>query len=193
MSIVIIAFVIGAVAVIGIAIVSYMSSLVKNAYEIKIEMRKDLDDGLKLAQSEMVKASKSIRAELSNEAERTRNNLLEDLKRRFEETQSSLTAELKKRDEAWEEERDQLLDTISKLTEQLDGMSHTPSARIWNKTKTAETNTSAPASPAPETATATAATTSKAAQAPEPKAADKAEALPLASFDAEPGLKVHAK
>ncbi|MBF0095248.1 MAG: hypothetical protein HQL34_12005, partial [Alphaproteobacteria bacterium] len=42
-----VALLIAFVAVFAVVVVSYMSSLVKNAYQIKIEIRSEMEDGLR--------------------------------------------------------------------------------------------------------------------------------------------------
>jgi len=115
-----IALVVGVVAVIGIAIVSYMSSLVRNAYEIKVEMRKDLDEGIKQAKAETIRQTKAARAELASEIERSRTGILEDLKTRHASMESAIAEELKKRDEAHQDEVENLHSIIQELRDQIE-------------------------------------------------------------------------
>ena len=95
-----IALSIGAVTILGIALVSYMSSLARSAYELKVEIRKDLDDGIRRVETEMIKQTKWARGDLMAEVERSRGAMLEDLGRRQQDIQAALTAEIAKRDTA---------------------------------------------------------------------------------------------
>ncbi len=150
-----IALVIGTIAVLGIAIVSYMSSLVRNAYELKVEMRKDLDDGIKQVKAETIKSVKSARTELMGEVDRTRNNLMDDLKARQAATEATLTAELKKRDAAWAEEREALTTQIAELKEQLKTLKDSQKSRQRLKAEQviAEETAASPEKPADPTKT----------------------------------------
>ncbi len=114
-----IALAIGTAVILGIALVSYMSSLARSAYELKVEMRKDLDDGIKHVETEMIKQTKWARGDLMAEVERTRTAMLEDLARRQQEVEAAFAAELKKRDETRAAEHEALTTAVADLGERV--------------------------------------------------------------------------
>lgn len=124
-----IALVIGILIVLGIAIVSYVSSLARSAYELKVELRKDLDDGLKRVEAEMVKQTKWARGDILAEVERSRGTMLEDLSRRAEDLQAALNASLLGFGNDWQDERKAILDDAADLAERIAILEHRLRAR----------------------------------------------------------------
>jgi len=114
-----IALVIGTAIVLGIALVSYMSSLARSAYELKVEMRKDLDDGIKRVEAEMIKQTKWARGDLMAEVERTRTAMLEDLAQRMEGLRATLIAEAQQREAVADAERAALAERLKQLDDRL--------------------------------------------------------------------------
>ncbi len=161
-----IALAIGIVTILGIALVSYMSSLARSAYELKVEMRKDLDDGIRRVEAEMVKQTKWARGDLMAEVERTRAAMLEDLGRRQQDIQAASTAEIQKREAAWTAERE----TLSTALTDLDGRVALLEQRLRSRLR--------PADEPPAEAAAT----------PEPAAA----APTLPDFETPPGGQANA-
>jgi hypothetical protein len=146
-----IALVIGIAVILGIALVSYMSSLARSAYELKVEMRRDLDDGIKRVEAEMIKQTKWARGDLMAEVERTRTAMLEDLGRRQKEIEAAFAAEIKKREDAWTAAFQTQSTAIADLSERVVQLEQ----RLRSRLRPAEE--AAPAvPPAPETAPAAA-------------------------------------
>lgn len=119
-----IALVIGTTIILGIAIVSYVSQLAKNAYELKVEMRRELDDGLKALESEVSRAVKWARGELAGEIEKSRALMAEDLERRQRDIEARLAAEIDAREAAWLADRDGLITEIRLLEDRLARVEH---------------------------------------------------------------------
>ena len=71
------------VVVFCVALIIYLSSLVKNAYQIKVEMRGELDDGMKKIDEELNKRSRWIKRELLEEIEKVKVAMHTDNARRF--------------------------------------------------------------------------------------------------------------
>ncbi|WP_337996244.1 hypothetical protein [Oleispirillum naphthae] len=140
-----IALVIGTAVILGIALVSYMSSLARSAYELKVEMRKDLDDGIKRVEAEMIKQTKWARGDLMAEVERSRATMLEDLARRAEALRAALAAEALHREAAATAERAEISMTLTRIAERIGALeARTARLRLRDMTKEPE---AAPAEP----------------------------------------------
>jgi hypothetical protein len=89
-------FIVALIGVFATALIFYLSSLVKSAYHIKIEMRNTLEDGLKRVDEELNKRSRSIKREILEDVEKTKANMVADYQRRDtevgEEARKNLTA-----------------------------------------------------------------------------------------------------
>ncbi len=145
-----IALAIGIVTILGIALVSYMSSLARSAYELKVEMPRS-DDGIRRVEAEMVKQTKWARGDLMSEVERTRAAMLEDLGRRQQDIQAAFTAEIQKREAAWTAERE----TLSTALTDLDGRVALLEQRLRSRLRPAdEPPAEAAATPEPRSADA---------------------------------------
>lgn len=90
--IVIIGVTVGAalIIVLVIGLLSYMSSLVKSAYEIKVEIRSDMEAGLKKAEEDLTKKSKWMRQELGEDVGKMKAALEQDAERRMEAIQTKV-------------------------------------------------------------------------------------------------------
>lgn len=103
------------VVVLGITLVTYLSSLARSAYELKVEMRRDMEDGLKRIEAETSRQTKFARGELMTEIERCRTATNDDIERRHAEYQTGALA----REALWVEQRDALIATVALLEERL--------------------------------------------------------------------------
>ncbi len=92
----VIIFIVAMVGVFAAALIFYLSSLVKSAYHIKIEMRNDLDEGLKRIDEELNKRSRWIKREILEDVEKIKTAVVADYQRRDsdvnEESRKNLTA-----------------------------------------------------------------------------------------------------
>jgi hypothetical protein len=82
LTIAMVALIIGLVVVFAVALVGYLSSLVKNAYQIKVEMRNDLEEGLKKMDDELNKRGKWLKREMIEEMERIKAGMATDTAKR---------------------------------------------------------------------------------------------------------------
>lgn len=82
LTVTIVIFIVALIGVFAVALIVYLSSLVKSAYQIKIEMRNDLEEGLKRADEELNKRSRWIKRELLDEIEKIKGGLQADITNR---------------------------------------------------------------------------------------------------------------
>ncbi len=82
LTVTIVIFIVALIGVFAVALIVYLSSLVKSAYQIKIEMRNDLEEGLKRADEELNKRSRWIKRELLDEIERIKGGMQADITNR---------------------------------------------------------------------------------------------------------------
>lgn len=82
LTVTVVIFIVALIGVFAVALIVYLSSLVKSAYQIKIEMRNDLEEGLKRADEELNKRSRWIKRELLEEIEKIKGGLQADITNR---------------------------------------------------------------------------------------------------------------
>jgi hypothetical protein len=103
------------VIVLGITLVTYLSSLARSAYELKVELRREMEDGMKRIEAETLRQTKFARGELMTEIERCRTATNDDIERRHAEYQTGAIA----REALWVEQRDALIATVASLEDRL--------------------------------------------------------------------------
>ena len=103
------------VVVLGVTLVTYLSSLARSAYELKVELRREMEDGLKRIEAETTRQTKFARGELMAEIERCRTATNDDIERRHAEYQTAALA----RETIWVEERDALAANVGLLEDRL--------------------------------------------------------------------------
>ncbi len=145
-----ISLVIGTAVILGVALVTYLSSLARSAYELKVEMRRDLDDGLKAMEAEVSRSLKWARAELAGEIEKSRAAMLEDLAHRVEDLEARLGATVEAHAAATAERCDALATEAALLDHRLARIEHRLVARA---AKPEAVNQAANEAPAEEVAT----------------------------------------
>lgn len=145
------ALVIGTIVILGVAIVSYVATLVRNAYELKVEMRRELDEGLKDIEGEVSRAVKWARGELAGEIDKSRALMAEDLERRQRDIEARVAAEIDAREAAWTAERDALRVELALLEDRLARVEH----RVLAKPRPVDTAPAAAPQPTEAVATAT--------------------------------------
>ncbi len=96
----------GLILVIGGALVIYMGSLVKSAYELKVEIQSDVDEGLRRVEEETDKKSRWIKRDLVEEIEKIKTNLTTDNTRRFNELMEGANARMSQLEETIKRERE---------------------------------------------------------------------------------------
>jgi len=144
------------VVVLGVTLVTYLSSLARSAYELKVELRRDMEDGLKQIGAETSRQTKFARGELMAEIERCRSATVDDIERRHAEYQTAALA----REAIWVEERDALTANVALLEDRLARLERRVVGRVRAIPETTEA-------------------------APEPPA-DTAKPLALQNFEAAP-------
>ncbi len=107
----------GLIVVVGGGLIFYMSALVRSAYQLKMDMQQQLDDGLTRAQEEMDKRAKFIKRELVDEIEKIRSNMLKDMATRLDTAEAALL----KRQTEFEEKLQADRDLMMRLLEGLKG------------------------------------------------------------------------
>lgn len=97
----------------------YMSQLMKNAYQIKVELQSELDAGLHRVDEEADKKLKWIKRDTFEELEKAKAALTADHTRRMNEMQEMLNKRLQERDELWKRERTDLLKILEQHHENI--------------------------------------------------------------------------
>lgn len=100
-----ISLVIGLLLVIGGALVMYMGSLVKNAYELKVEIQNDLEAGLKRVEEESEKKTRWIKRDLVEEIDKVKTALSADNQRKLSELTDSLAQRVDEIEQAQKRDR----------------------------------------------------------------------------------------
>lgn len=97
----------------------YMSQLVKNAYQIKVELRTELSEGLQRVDDEADKKLKWIKRDIFEEVDKIKTALTVDHGRRLTELQEAVNSQLKERDEVWRRDRVELIKIIERQREDI--------------------------------------------------------------------------
>lgn len=95
----ILVFVLAVVIVLVGALVLYVGSLVKSAYELRIEMRHDLDEGLKQIDEEIDKRTRWLRQEIAEELAKAKSELGLDSDERLQQFQARISDTLARQDQ----------------------------------------------------------------------------------------------
>jgi len=159
-----ISLVAGLVLVIGGALVVYMGSLVKSAYQLKIEIKSDMDEGLRKIEEDTDKKSRWIKRDLVEEVEKIKGNVTAENQRKFAELADTLAKRLAEAEEVGRRDRAEIVKLIEGLRR--DVMTLDQRMRTLRRDQTAK-----PGEPSAEADTASAAA---------PKAADAPPAAPPA-------------
>ncbi|MGC2855437.1 hypothetical protein ACM64Y_08175 [Novispirillum sp. DQ9] len=91
---------IAVVLVMGVGLMSYVSTLIKNAYQIKVELRSDVDTAIARMEAEMDRRGKALRKELADDAGQLRDAVKTENERRLKEIEDRLQAASKDLQEA---------------------------------------------------------------------------------------------
>lgn len=76
----------GLVLVIGGALVIYMGALVKSAYQLKIQIKSDVDDGLRRLEEEVEKKIRLVKRDLVEEVDKVKTAMQTDNQRKIQES-----------------------------------------------------------------------------------------------------------
>lgn len=97
----------------------YMSQLVRNAYQIKIELQAELDTGLSRIDNEAEKKLKWLKRDVFDEVEKVRANLGAESTLRTGELQEALNRRLQEREDLWKRDRGELIKVIEQQREEI--------------------------------------------------------------------------
>lgn len=97
----------GVVIVIGGALVWYMGSLVKSAYQLKIDMKADMEAGRKRIEDDVEKKMRLIKRDIVDEVEKIKTALQTDAQRRMNEIADTLGKRLTEVIEEWRVQQDE--------------------------------------------------------------------------------------
>ncbi|HLN25740.1 MAG TPA: hypothetical protein VK558_17350 [Patescibacteria group bacterium] len=110
-----ISLVAGLVLVIGGALVVYMGSLVKSAYQLKIEIKSDMDEGLRKIEEDTDKKSRWIKRDLVEEIEKIKGNVTLENQRKFAELADTLAKRVAEAEEIGRHDRAEIVKLIEGL------------------------------------------------------------------------------
>lgn len=107
------------VAVLVIGLLSYLSQLVKNAYQIKVEIRSDMENGLKKIEDDLAKKAKWMRSEVGEDITKIKQAIEQDSLSRLQAIEDRLTSLAQDLDEGSRTERSDMRNTINQLRKRL--------------------------------------------------------------------------
>lgn len=105
----------GLVLVIGGALVVYMGSLVKSAYQLKIEIQGEMADGQRKVEEDVDKKLRWIKRDLVEEVEKIKGGLQADSQRRIAEMAAAIDKRLAEAAEEWRRDRAETLKVLEGL------------------------------------------------------------------------------
>ncbi|RAU22148.1 hypothetical protein CU669_10335 [Paramagnetospirillum kuznetsovii] len=111
-SVLIISVAAGIILVVGGGLVMYMAGLVKNAYELKVQISADIDERLGKMADELDKKSRWIKRDLLEEIEKIKSGLEVDNARKFENLGEPLIKRIDELDQIVRKERDEWVKAI---------------------------------------------------------------------------------
>lgn len=110
---------IGLLLVIGGSLVVYMGSLVKNAYELKVEIQNDMEAGLKRIEEESEKKTRWIKRDLIEEIEKLKSSLSTDNQRKFGEMTEGLVKSVAELEQTYKRDRQEMVKVIDALRQDI--------------------------------------------------------------------------
>lgn len=114
-TVILVSLALGLLLVIGGTLVSYMGSLVKNAYTLKVEIQSEMEAGLKRAEEESDKRTKWIKRDLVEEIEKLKSAVSTDNQRKFGELADELTKKVEELEQAHKRDRQEMVRVIDAL------------------------------------------------------------------------------
>lgn len=120
---------IAVIIIVAAALIAYMSSLVKNAYEIKVQMQADMEDGMKRIEQDVEKKLQWIKRDLSEQAEKARSSIEERHQHLREELRGEIKAANDLLEQEYGAERTEVIRMVSALTADLARVKQSLSAR----------------------------------------------------------------
>ncbi|GAB3124571.1 hypothetical protein [Novispirillum itersonii] len=110
---------VAAVVVLGFFLISYMSNLVKNAYQIKVEMRNDMEANFRKIEDELTKKSKWMRAELGEDVSKMKSSVETENDRRLTSIETRLRETVAQLDELVRGERQEIRQSVESIQRRL--------------------------------------------------------------------------
>lgn len=107
------------VAVFVIGLLSYMSQLVKNAYQIKVEIRSDMEGGLRKIEEDLGKKAKWMRSEVGEDISKIKQAIEQENTNRLQTIEDRLTSLAQDLDAGSRDERAELRNIIAQLRKRL--------------------------------------------------------------------------
>ena len=118
-SVLIVAFAAGIVLVVGGGLVMYMAGLVKNAYELKVQISNDIDERLGKMSEDLDKKSRWIKRDLLEEIEKIKVALQTDNARKFHELGEPMLKRIEELDQIVRKERGEWVKAVESDRENL--------------------------------------------------------------------------
>jgi len=110
---------IGLLLVIGGSLVVYMGSLVKNAYQLKIEIQSDMEAGLRRIEEESEKKTRWIKRDLVEEIDKMKTALTTDNQRKLSELTESLAKRVEEVDQAQKRDRQEMVKVVDAMRQDI--------------------------------------------------------------------------
>lgn len=140
-TVILISLAIGLLLVIGGSLVVYMGSLVKNAYELKVEIQSDMEAGLKRIEEESEKKTRWIKRDLIEEIEKLKSSLSTDNQRKFGEITEGLVKSVAEMEQTHKRDRQEMIKVIDALRQDI--------MTLDQRMKSLKRDAAAPSAPAP--------------------------------------------
>lgn len=140
-TVILISLAIGLLLVIGGSLVVYMGSLVKNAYELKVEIQNDMEAGLKRIEEESEKKTRWIKRDLIEEIEKLKSSLSTDNQRKFGEMTEGLVKSVAELEQTYKRDRQEMIKVIDALRQDV--------ITLDQRLKSLKRDAPAPSAPAP--------------------------------------------
>ncbi len=103
---------VGVIVIAAGGLIIYMSALVKNAYQLKVEMQQEMQEQLQRINDDADKKLKWMKRDLVEEIEKSKNALIADNARRFGEFEAGVEKRLAGYEDAFRRERMELLKSV---------------------------------------------------------------------------------
>ncbi|OIQ86453.1 hypothetical protein GALL_316870 [mine drainage metagenome] len=166
-TVMLISLAIGLLLIIGGTLVMYVGSLVKNAYELKVEMQNDMNAGMQRLEEETEKKTRWIKRDIVEEVEKIRAALQTENQKRMNETAEMLGRKLTELDTAWKANSQDVAKVLDSFRQDILRLDQRQRSLKRDLTATAEPQAAAPSPEAP-TPAAMAAQPTPAAMAAQP-------------------------
>lgn len=166
----------GGILIIGGGIMMYMGSLVKSAYQIKVEIRSEMEEGIRRLDEDMDKKSKWIKRDLVEEIDKMKSAVQSDNSKRFNEYLETINKRLMDFESSVTRDRNELLKVIENHRQTITNLDQR--LRALKREQKAVETTASPAAEGSAPATEEAPAAEAAAVSPEPGVTAEATGTP---------------